>query len=249
MRAVSFGQDQSARKHSLRHGGHRPARFDTRGHLHRRCRGRVAQARHGHRDQCRLGRLPRRPMDLPRRSGLDRVPARRFCSACGVRRGGRGVRTLARTCRGIGATAEVHRGSSHPTRRLRQQDRLSRSPRARHAGGAAVRVDAQAGAAPGSHPPPIAGRQRGDGGLRRSRERARLSLQVERRIRSHRDAGRGPAARIRGPARTPGDALRIRRHVARAADRGRRAGKIPDLSRPPRRVRRRPDRARVAGCR
>ena len=44
-------------------------------------------------------------------------------------------------------------------------------------------------------------RRRGDDRLCRSRERARLSLQEQRRLRPDRDAGRDPAARGRGAAR------------------------------------------------
>ena len=64
----------------------------------------------------------------------------------------------------------------------------------------------------------------------------------ERRVRPDRDAGRDPAARGRGAARDARDAVGVRRHAARAADRGHRAGEIADLPRPARRVRRRPDR-------
>ena len=188
-------------------------------------------------------------MDLPRRSRLDRVPARRLRSPCGVRRGGRGVRTLARARRVPGAAAEMHRRPPHPAHHFRQQDRLGGSPRARHAVGAAVGVDAQAGPAPGADPPADRQWRRGDGGLRRPRERARLSLQEQRRFRSDRDAGRDPAARIGGPPRTPGNALRVRRHAAGAAHRRHRAGEIPDLPRSPRRIRRRQDRAGTAGRR
>ena len=46
----------------------------------------------------------------------------------------------------------------------------------------------------------------------------------------------------RSPARDARDAVGVRRHAARAADRGHRAGEVADLPRPARRVRRRPDR-------
>ena len=72
---------------------------------------------------------------------------------------------------------EIHRGPPHPAHHLRQQDRFRRGPRARHAVGAAERLGAQARAAPGADPPPDQRRRRGDGGLRRPRERARLPLQ------------------------------------------------------------------------
>ena len=58
---------------------------------------------------------------------------------------------------------------------------------------------------------PTSRRRRGDGGLCRPRERARLPLQVERRLRPDRDAGRDPAARERSPARDAGDAVGVRR--------------------------------------
>ena len=177
VRAVSFGQDQPAREHSLRHGGHRPARIDSRGTSDRRrcCRG--AQARHGHRDQCRLGRLSRRPVDLPRRPGFDRVPARCLRRPRGVRRRRPGLRAVARAGGGADAALEIHRGPPHPAHHLRQQDRFRRGPRARHAVGAAERLVAQARAAPGADPPPDQRRRRGDDGLCRPRERARLPLQ------------------------------------------------------------------------
>ena len=163
VRAVSLGQDQPAREHPLRHGGHRPARLDARRHLDRRRCRRGAQARHGHRDQRRLGRLSRRPMDLPRRPGLDRIPARCLRGARGVRRGGAGLRAFARARRGADAAAEIHRRPPHPPRHLHQQDQFRRGPRARHAVGAAVHLVAQARAAPGADPPharPTAARRR-----------------------------------------------------------------------------------------
>ena len=58
---------------------------------------------------------------------------------------------------------EVHRRPPHPPRHLHQQDRFRRSPRARHAVGAAVHLVAQARAAPGADPPqpqPTAARRR-----------------------------------------------------------------------------------------
>ena len=157
---------------------------------------RGAQAQHGHRDQHRVGRLSRRPMDLPRRAGLDRVPARLAFAALAV------CDTAVIVCEpspervvALSPLAEIHRGQSHPPRLLRQQDRFGRGPRARHAGGAADRLVAQAGAAPGADPPADQRRRRGDDRLCRPRERARLPLQVERRLRPDRDARRDPAAR------------------------------------------------------
>ena len=120
VRAVSFGQDQPAREHSLRHGGHRPARIDARRHLHRRRCRRGAQARHGHRDQRRLGRLSRRPMELSGRPGFDRVSARCLCGARGVRRGGARLRAVARAGGGADAAPEIHRRPPHPAHHLRQ---------------------------------------------------------------------------------------------------------------------------------
>ena len=119
----------------------------------------------------------------------------RLRGARGVRRRRHRLRALARARGGAVAAAEIHRGQPHPAHLLRQQDRLGRGPRARHAGGAADRLVAQAGAAPGADPPADQRRRRGDDRLRRPRERARLPLQVERRVRPDRDAGRDPAAR------------------------------------------------------
>ena len=88
-----------------------------------------------------------------------------------------GLRALARAGGGADAALEIHRGPPHPAHHLRQQDQFRPGPRARHAVGAAERLGAQARAAPGADPPPDQRRRRGDGGLRRPRERARLSLQ------------------------------------------------------------------------
>ena len=91
---------------------------------------------------------------------------------------------------------EIHRRPSHPPRHLHQQDRFRRGPRARHAGG---RCRPSSSRKLVLRQVPIRRadrrRRRGDGGLCRPRERARLSLQVERRLRPDRDAGRDPAAR------------------------------------------------------
>ena len=207
---------------------------------------RGAQAQHGHRDQHRVGRLSRRPMDLPRRAGLDRIPARLACGARGVRHRRHRLRALARARGRALAAREIHRGQPHPAPLLHQQDQLGRRPRARHAGGAADRLVAQARAAPGADPPADRRRRRGDDRLCRPRERARLPLPVERRVRPDRDAGRDPAARERGAARDARNPVGVRRHPARAADRGCRAGEVADLSRPARRVRRRQDLAGAA---
>ena len=89
--------------------------------------------------------------------------------AGGVRRRRDRLRALARARRRAVAAGEIHRGQPHPAHLLHQQDRLGRGPGARHAGGAADRLVAQAGAAPGADPPADRRRRRGDDRLCRPR--------------------------------------------------------------------------------
>ena len=166
------------------------------------------------------------PLVLPRLPRLGRARLGSAMRHARRRRRGGGVRARARTRADLGADLQVPRRQFHPAHGVHQQARHRVGAGERGAGGAAIRVGAPAGAAPGA----ASGRGECDRRVCRSGERALPT-----------DTGPGQASDLiklpedladeekQSPRRPAREARRFRRQAAGTAARGRAALEGRDL--------------------